>query len=192
MEIKTSKSGWVTFLVSGLVAITYGLLALLSTEEIMKNIMMGLGICSIVVGLLLGWMSLKRKQKEQPWLPLFLEAIALVVVGVISLIWTKEFMNLLIILVGLWSLLIGILMLIATLKSKYLYNKAFFVISAVLSMVFGVMVMMFPETFGSIVTTITGIIALVFGVIMIMFAFTLHRIDKDVSVEVIESESTEQ
>jgi uncharacterized membrane protein HdeD (DUF308 family) len=50
MEIKTSNSGWWSFMVSGLVAIIYGLLALLLPKDIIKTVMHVSGTALIVIG----------------------------------------------------------------------------------------------------------------------------------------------
>lgn len=186
MEIRTSNSGWITFLVSGMVAITYGLLALLFSQEIIETILLFLGIGSIIMGLLCLWLSLKRKKKELPWGMLLFEAIAMVALGVVSIIWPKEFTASLIFIIGLWSVLIGFLMLIAILRFKFLYNKAFYIVSAALSIVFGVLLMVKPFEVGEVFIKVTGVIALVFGIIMMMFGFTLRKMDKDIKVELID------
>ena len=78
MEIKTSKSGWGSFLVSGLVAIIYGLLALLLPKDIIKTVMIVSGVFLIVAGLICLIISLRRMKMELPWGLLLFEAIAMV------------------------------------------------------------------------------------------------------------------
>ena len=53
MEEKKTNSGWVAFLVSGIVAIGYGILAIMLTDQfvdILKMIMRISGICIAVTG----------------------------------------------------------------------------------------------------------------------------------------------
>ena len=93
-------------------------------------------------------------------------------------------------------------------RTKNLWNKGFYIVSAILSMVFGVILIVFfisrPLVEGERwPIVLPGIIALVFGIIMLMFAFAIRRADKevakkavkevveDVEVEVIEEPKAE-
>ena len=203
MENKKSNSGWLAFLVSGIVAIGYGVLAIMFADtfvEILQKIMRISGICIAATGGVFLVAAIMRMSKKLPWGLLLLEAVALIVVGVLSAIYSNQALALLVILIGIWSTMIGAFMLLVMARTKNLWNKGFYIVSAILSIIFGVLTIAHPFGFVKWFIILSGIIALVFGLIMMMFAFAVHRADREaekekveeVKVEVIEEPKAEE
>ena len=185
MEIKTSNSGWGSFIVSGLVAVIYGLLALLLPDGIIETVMLISGIGLIVAGLICFFIALRRKKLELPWGMLLMEAIAMVALGIVAIVWSKETVKLLIFVIGLWSIVIGAFMLVALMRTNFIFNRGFYLVSAIMGILFGFLLVFNPFESAQVFVTITGIIALVFGIIMMMFGFNLHKLDKGIRAEIV-------
>ena len=195
MEVKKANSGWLAFLVSGIVAIGYGVLAILLTEkfvDILEIVMRVSGICIAATGAIFLIAAIVRMTKKLPWGLILLEAIALITVGVLSSIYATKALALLVILIGIWSAIIGAFMLLVMARTKNLWNKGFYIVSAILSIVFGVLLIAHPFGFVKWFIIMSGIIALAFGLIMMMFAFAIHRAEKEVKVVVVETSATEE
>ena len=189
MEVKKANSGWLAFLVSGIVAIGYGVLAILLTDkfvDILEIVMRVSGICIAATGAIFLIAAIVRMTKKLPWGLILLEAIALITVGVLSSIYATKALALLVILIGIWSAIIGAFMLLVMARTKNLWNKGFYIVSAILSIVFGVLLIAHPFGFVKWFIIMSGIIALAFGLIMMMFAFAIHRAEKEVKVEKLE------
>lgn len=186
MQIKTSNSGWGSFVLSGLVAIVYGLLALLLPDGIIQTVMLISGVVLIIAGLICVFVALKRKKLGLPWGMLFVEALAMVVLGVVAIVWSKETVKLLIFIMGLWSAIIGALMLFSIFRFHFLDNRGFYLVSAALSIVFGILLIFNPFESAEIFVKITGVLALAFGIIMMMFGFTLRKVDKDIKAALLD------
>ena len=122
---------------------------------------------------------------------LLIEAIALIALGIVAIIWSKETVKVLIFIIGLWSVLMGAFMLLVILNKDFMVNRGFYIFSAILSICFGILLIVNP--FGSLelFVKITGVIALLFGIIMVMFGFAIRRQSKDVELE-IENPSDEK
>ena len=205
MEEKKTNAGWVAFLVSGIVAIGYGILAIMLTDQfvdILKMIMRISGICIAVTGGVFLVAAILRMRKKLPWGLILLEAVALIVVGVLSSIYANQALALLVILIGIWSAMIGAFMLLVMARTKNLWNKGFYIVCAILSILFGVLLIAHPFGFVKWFIILSGVIALVFGLIMLMFGFAIHRAEKelakatketieDVQAEVIEEPKAE-
>jgi uncharacterized membrane protein HdeD (DUF308 family) len=193
MEVQKANSGWLAFLVSGIVAIGYGVLAITLTDEfidILEIVMRISGICIAATGGVFLAAAIVRMTKKMPWALVLLIAVALILVGVLSAVYSAKALALLIILMGIWSALIGAFMLMVTTRAQNLWNKGFYIASAILAIVFGVLVIAHPFGFAKWFIIMSGIIALVFGLIMVMFGFAVRRADKEVKevkVEVLES-----
>lgn len=184
MEEKKTNSGWVAFLVSGIVAIGYGILAIMLTDQfvdILKMIMRISGICIAVTGGVFLVAAILRMRKKLPWGLILLEAVALIVVGVLSSIYADKALALLVILIGIWSAMIGAFMLLVMARTKNLWNKGFYIVCAILSILFGVLLIAHPFGFVKWFIILSGVIALVFGLIMLMFGFAIHRAEKELA-----------
>ena len=195
MEVKKANTGWLACLVSGIVAIGYGVLAITLTEkfiDVLETVMRISGICIAATGGLFLVAAIVRMTKKMPWGLILLEAVALIAVGVLSSIYSAKALALLVILIGIWSAIIGAFMLLVMSRTKNLWNKGFYIVSAILSILFGVLLVAHPFGFVKWFIILSGIIALVFGLIMMMFGFAVHRADKDVKVEVIEATAEEE
>lgn len=195
MEVKKANSGWIAFLVSGIVAIGYGILAIMLTDQfvdILQIIMRISGICIAATGVVFLAAAIVRMTKKLPWGMILLEAVALITVGVLSAVYSTQALQLLVILIGIWSAIVGAFMLLVMSRTKNLWNKGFYVVSAILSIAFGVLLVAHP--FGVIrwFIDLSGIIALMFGIIMMMFGFAIHRAEKEIQVEVVETSATEE
>lgn len=187
MEEKKTNSGWIAFLVSGIVAIGYGILAIMLSDkfvEILQIIMRISGICIAATGGVFLVAAIIRMSKKLPWGLLLLEAVALIVVGVLSAIYSDKALALLVILIGIWSAMIGAFMLMVMARTKNLWNKGFYIVSSILSILFGVLLIAHPFGFVKWFIILSGVIALVFGLIMLMFGFAIHRAEKEVAKEV--------
>ena len=189
MEIKTSNSSGWTFLVSGLIAIVYGLLAILLPKDFIATIMVASGIIVTAIGVICFLTALSRRKKSLPWIMLLIEAIALIALGIVAIIWSKETVKVLIFIIGLWSVLMGAFMLLVILNKDFMVNRGFYIFSAILSICFGILLIVNP--FGSLelFVKITGVIALLFGIIMVMFGFAIRRQIRDVELEIVDTPS---
>lgn len=189
MEIKTSNSSGWTFMISGLIAIVYGLLAILLPKDIIKTIMLISGIVVIAIGVICFLVALSRHKKSLPWTMLLIESIAMIALGIVAIIWSKETVKVLIFIIGLWSVLMGAFMLLVILNKNFLVNRGFYVLSAILSICFGILLIINPFESAELFVKITGVIALLFGVIMVMFGFSIRRQIRDVELEIVDTPS---
>lgn len=172
------KLNWSHFLIGGLVALIYGLLALLLPEGIVQTVMTVSGIVVIAVGVICLLISLSRKKKMQPWSMLLFESIVMMLLGIAAIVWSQKTVEVLIIIIGVWVAFIGLMQLIFLLKiSKFVY-KGFYIVCSLLAMVFGVLMIVNPFETATFFVTLTGVIALLVGIMTIMFSFAVKRVEK--------------
>lgn len=175
---------WSPFLISGLVTLLYGFLALLLPASLLETVMTVTGVILLVAGAVCAGIALLRKKNMMPWMLLLFEAIILFLVGLAAIIWSYETVKLLIILIGVWVAIIGLMQLIALIGIQGLANKWFFVACGVLALAFGILMIVNPFESAEFFIKLTGAIALVVGILTLMFAFTVrrqqHLIDKQI------------
>lgn len=191
MELVKIKSNWWSFSLSGLIAIIYALLAFLVPGKTAQTIVKASGIVVGLIGIICLLFALRRKKKMMPWGMLLFEAVVMVALGIVAFFWSLEVQKLIIFIIGLWSAIIGIFMLIVIFSVKDLTNRGFYIISAILSLLFGVLLMVKPIEAGSVFVIISGIIAMFFGVIMMMFGFAVRKHNATLIAKVVEEDEKE-
>ncbi|MCF0201521.1 MAG: DUF308 domain-containing protein, partial [Bacteroidales bacterium] len=90
MEIKTSNSIWWSFIVTGLIAIVYALLALLVPENIIPTVVTISGISLSAIGVICLLFSLRRKKNMLPWGMLLFESLVMIALGVVTIVWSTD------------------------------------------------------------------------------------------------------
>ena len=183
MEIVKVKSNWWSFAFSGLIAVIYALLALLVPGELAQTIVRISGLVIALIGVVCLLLALRRKRNAMPWGMLLFESIVLIALGSVAFFWSTATIKLIIFAIGLWSVIIGTFMLLVIFNARdIMINRGFFVFSAILSLLFGILLLINPFESAKAFVIISGIIAMIFGIIMMMFGFAVRRIDADVKV----------
>jgi uncharacterized membrane protein HdeD (DUF308 family) len=185
---KTANLNWSPFLISGLVTLLYGILALLLSAEMMKTVMTVTGVILVVAGAVCAGVSLLRKKNMMPWMMLLFEGIVMILVGLAAIIWSYETVKLLIILIGVWVAIIGLMQLVSLIGIKGMANKWFFVVCGVLALAFGILMILNPFESAAFFVKLTGAIALVVGILTLMFAFSIRRLQQQVDKQLEKAE----
>ena len=174
----SSIFNWGIFLIGGIVAFVYGLLALFLPDGIISTVMTVSGIVVIAASLICIGVSISRKRNMLPWGMLMFESIVMLLFGAAAIIWSHETVKLLIMIIGVWSTIMGIMQLISMIWMKEIGNKGFYILCAILLLIFGVLMIVNPFGSAEAFVRVTGALALVAGIILMMYSFAIRRIQK--------------
>ncbi len=100
------------------------------------------------------------------------EGIVDIAVGVIAFVW-PGLTVLFFVLMAFWSLITGVLMIISAFKLNPRYGRGWLIFSGVVSVLFGIALLIGPLIGAVVLTWWLGAYALVFGVTLLMLAFKL-------------------
>lgn len=187
MKVERSTFNWWLFIVSGAIAIVYGIFAMAVPGETLGLLMKWSGIVVTIVGVLTLALALWRNRNMYPYASLLFYSIVMILFGVAIIIWWKLAIELLVMALGVWTVLSGAMQFFSVLRFNNMPGKWFYIVNSLLSVVFGVLLLFNPFESVGIFVTVTGCLALIFGIIMIVFGIHLHRLAN--SVEVIEDDS---
>jgi uncharacterized membrane protein HdeD (DUF308 family) len=161
--------------VRGVIAIAFGALALLMPGLTLLGLVALFAAYSMLggaAGLAAAWAH--RKRHEDWWLPLLL-GIAGIAAGIIALVHPGLSLLVLVLLIGANALVGGILdMAMAIRLRKTLGGEWLLVLSAVASIVFGVLVFLFPGAGALALVWMIGVYALATGVLLLALGFSLR------------------
>lgn len=166
---------WKLNLLKGVLAVIFGISALLFPELTLITVVKIFGAFAVAGGLLvLGTAALNQKNRYKNfWL---LEGIFDVVFGVIILLYSEAAMSVLMILIGFWAIFMGIIMLMVFSSSRrFIYQRGLFLLNAIISIVFGVLIIINPFEGGVALTILIGIFAILYGVLSIITSIKLAK-----------------
>ncbi|MBM6593054.1 HdeD family acid-resistance protein [Microvirga pudoricolor] len=164
---------WWAVALRGLFAIVFALIAffvpgatLLSFVLFFSAYMLVDGVFGIVAGI-------RAAQAHQRWGLLVLEGVVNILVGVIAFMWPGLTLVFFVTLMAFWSLITGVLMIVAAFKLDATYGKGWLIFSGVVSLLFGLALLIAPLVGAVVLTWWLGAYAMVFGIGLLVLAFKL-------------------
>jgi len=159
---------WWTFVLRGIFAIIFGVLAWVWPGVTLMVLVIFFGAYAFVDGILLlinafgGW-----SRKQDHWL-LLLEGLVGVGIGIITFFKPGVTAIALVFYIAVWSIATGVLEISAAMElRKEVHSEGWMVLSGVASIVFGVLLVIFPGAGALGLTWLIAAYAIVFGVLLI-------------------------
>ncbi|WP_114945991.1 HdeD family acid-resistance protein [Microvirga calopogonii] len=164
---------WWALALRGVFAIIFALIAffmpgatLLSLVWVFAAYMLVDGVFGIVA-------AVRAASNNQRWGLLILEGILNILVGVIAFMMPGLTVVFFVTLMAVWSLITGVLMIVAAFKLNPAYGRGWLIFSGIVSVLFGVALLVAPLVGAVVLTWWLGAYALVFGISLLMLAFKL-------------------
>ncbi|MET0532151.1 MAG: HdeD family acid-resistance protein [Microvirga sp.] len=171
---------WWAVALRGVFAIIFALIAffwpgatLLSFAIFFSAYMLVDGVFGIVSGI-------RAASNNQRWGLLILEGLLNILVGVIAFLMPGLTIVFFVTLMAVWSLITGILMIVAAFKLNPDYGRGWLVFGGIVSVLFGVALLVAPLVGAVVLTWWLGAYALFFGIALVLLAFKLRSHKDDV------------
>ena len=162
------KNNWLMFVVNGLIAIAFGLLALLLPKETIVTLIKYFGILVLLGGAILLLVAISNMKKEKPHVLLMAEAIAAILIGAVITFYPQVSLKLFLIMVGVWAAIVGLLQIILAIQMKgKVKNHKLFTINGVITLIVGLLLFFDPMGAISILLKIVGLLSLAAGALLI-------------------------
>lgn len=173
MEEKKLAKHWWAILLRGVVAIIFALLAFLATGFTLELLLIFLGVYLLVDGLLSVIGSLMATNHKNWWV-LLLEGIVSLVAGLFVLVWPSITLVIMIYIVAFWAIITGIFEFLASIAGSWAApGKIFIGVTGVLSIILGILILLYPSFSVAAMIWLLGIYALIIGLSLIFFSFKL-------------------
>lgn len=174
--MQTLTKNWWIFLVRGLLAIIFGILALVWPELTLMVLVWSFGAFVLVDGLFTVYAVLSRHREVDRWWLLLLEGIFGVAFGVLTFIWPGVTGIVLLALIIVWALITGIFEIIAAVQlRKVIENEWLLAFSGVISILLGIVMLVWPDASAVALAWMIGFYAIVFGITVIALGFRLKK-----------------
>jgi uncharacterized membrane protein HdeD (DUF308 family) len=157
----------------GIIAILFGILTILSPV----TVVVFFGAYILVDGIFNIIHAFQSRSTNQRWWVLLLEGIIGIAAGILTYLNPVGTVLAILVLIAAWAILTGIMEVIAAIElRKQITNEFWLGLSGVLSIIFGILVLLFPQLGATIITYMIAGYAIAFGVIMIVLALRLGNV----------------
>jgi uncharacterized membrane protein HdeD (DUF308 family) len=169
---------WWAMALRGLLAVIFGVLAFVWPGITLLSLVFIFGAYALVEGAFAIAAGVRRRGQKRWWL-LLIEGILSVVAGVLAFSWPGITALVLLGLIAGWALFTGVLEIVAAIQMrKYINGEWLLALSGVLSVLFGVLLLLNPGTGALAVVWIIGAYAIVFGVLLLALGFKLRGLER--------------
>jgi len=166
---------WWTIALRGVAAIVFGLIALFLPADALLALILVFSAFALVNGISTIIMAFRERNAYSRWWVLFLQGALSVVVGVIAFIWPGLTTFTLLYFIAFWAITSGVFEIIAAIEMrKVINNEWFLALSGVLSIIFGVLLIIYPSSGALALVWLIGSYSIVFGVMLLLVAFRLR------------------
>ena len=159
------------FLFRGLAALAFGIIALVWPKPTLFVLVLLFSIFAIISGITAVATALQNRE-EHGWGVLLFEGILWILAGVIALVWPVISALVFLYLLSAWSILTGILELIAPLSFPMSGGRGVLMaLTGLVSIVFGIVIAFQPASGLLAVVWLIGLYAIVFGILHLVAYF---------------------
>jgi uncharacterized membrane protein HdeD (DUF308 family) len=166
---------WWVFALRGLFAIIFGVLALVWPETTLMALVLLFGAYALVDGIFAVVFGLASSGDNERWWATLLEGVVGIIIGLLTFFWPGATTLAFLYLIAAWALVTGILEIVAAIQLRQLItNEWLMILSGILSIIFAVLLVVFPGAGALSLVWLIGAYAIFFGILLISFAFRLR------------------
>ena len=175
-DVKSLAENWWAIALRGVTAIIFGVLAfVLPTLSLFALILM-FGAYAIVEGIFNIIAAARSRSGEGPRWLLLLEGLVSIAAGIVTFALPGLTALVLVYVIAAWAMVTGVLEIIAAVRvRKQITGEVWWILSGILSVVFGVLLMIAPGAGALALVLWIGAYAVIFGALLVGLAFRLRR-----------------
>ncbi len=172
-SIQTARQYWWVLLVRGILAVLFGLVALLLPGIALLTLIYVFAFYAIFDGITAIYVAFQERGTHARWGWLLVEGILGIIAGIIAIVYPGETAIVLLYLIAAWALITGIMELIAAfmVRGSFAWGLA---IGGIVSILLAILLFVRPGTGILSILWVVGIYGIVFGIGMIIHAFQLR------------------
>ncbi len=181
MEKETLKRVWWAIAIRGALAIVFGLVALFYTSATLRALVYVFGVFALLNGLFAIVAAVRAGEAHVRWGWLAVAGIAGVAAGVVSFVWPGLVALVFVYFVAAWAIIIGVAEIAFALQwPDTLPHPWLASLSGALSVLFGLLLAIWPRSGETALTWLIGIYAIIYGATLLYYGYRLQALGQEV------------
>jgi uncharacterized membrane protein HdeD (DUF308 family) len=175
-DVKSLAENWWAIALRGVSAIIFGVLAFVLPALSLFALILMFGAYAIIEGIFNIIAAARSRSKDGPRWLLLLEGFVSIAAGIVTFALPGLTALVLVYVIAAWAMVTGVLEIIAAVRvRKQITGEVWWILSGILSVVFGVLLMIAPGAGALALVLWIGAYAVVFGALLVGLAFRLRR-----------------
>ena len=167
-----SRSWWVV-VVRGAAAVLFGLVALFWPGVTTVALAFVFGAFALVDGIVLGFAAFRAASGTR--LALVIQSVLGILLGVAALIWPTVAVVALVFVIGAWAVVTGVAEIVTAVRLRaHLTSEWLLIFAGALSVIFGLLLWLWPGLGAMAMVAVVGVYAIVFGIALMIAGFRLR------------------
>jgi uncharacterized membrane protein HdeD (DUF308 family) len=172
--VNAIASGWWVLALRGLLAVLFGLAAFFWPLATVGALVLVFGAFAMVYGILAVVAGIRAR-----WWGMLIAGLGGIALGVLTILWPGITALALLYLIAAWALIVGILQVVAAVQlRREISNEWLLALAGVVTIVWAVLLVLFPAAGALSVLWIIGAFALVIGILELVLAFRLRSLPR--------------
>jgi uncharacterized membrane protein HdeD (DUF308 family) len=166
---------WWTFILRGLLAIAFGILAFVAPVWGLAILVALFGAWALIDGVTSVWTGIRTRSVDRNWWLEILEGLVSIVAGLIAFILPGFAAEVLVILIAVWAIVTGVFQIWAAIRLRERIRGEFWLgLAGVASILFGVILLIFPAGGALALVWLIGSGAIAVGVFLTILGWRLR------------------
>lgn len=171
---------WWLIALRGLFAIIFGILAFVWPGPTIAALIILFGAYVLVDGIFSVIAGIAAYGERERWWAVLLEGLASIAIGLITFFWPNVTALVLLYFIAVWAIVTGVLEIAAAIQlRRVITGEWLMILTGIASMVFGILLVIFPGAGALAMLWVIASYAIIFGVLMIILAFRLRGMRRE-------------
>ena len=171
-----AKKIWIFAIIRGVLAIIFGLIAFFGPIATAIALAIVIGVFAIVTGVFDIIEAIRHRGSSSMPVRIVLGAVS-ILFGILVLVWPDISLAIFVIMVGVWAIITGILQIVSSVRHRAVPDSGWVwgIVGGALTILFGVVVLIWPGIGIVTIIWIIGIWAVVWGIALIVLGVRLRK-----------------
>lgn len=170
---------WWSYLLRGLIAIAFGVLAFLSPLWGLLVLVALFGIWALSEGMTSFFTAMRTRDTDKNWWIALLEGIVSIAAGVLALLFAPFAADILLLLIAAWAIVIGVFQVYMAIRLRDEIQGEFWLgLAGVAAIVFGISAFLYPAVAALSVVWLIGSFAIVWGAFLVILGLRLRGVNE--------------
>lgn len=178
--ITALAQNWWTFTLRGVLTLLFGILAFVAPGATLTTLIFVFGFFAILNGVFALYAAWNLRSFDRWWV-LLLEGLLGIAAGVIAFFYPGAAAIAFLSILAAWAILVGILQIVAAIRlRKEIENEWSLGLGGLASIIFGVLLVVWPRSGLVAISWIIGLYAIAFGVLLLILGSRLRGLNKTI------------